>query len=139
MLIILQVVISFIVDEFKFKVIDTAKQRICPKHGKTFEHCRCKRCTLTPLPYILYITTYDALVYYNLVSLFHLSPDRKKVVEITLLPADVEQLEAGIPHHYRRRNLSHLIRTVRQIKVKNNLATNRGTIILAHIMCVVQN
>ena len=44
MLVILQVVISFIVDEFKFKVLDSAKERLCPEHGKPFEHCRCKRC-----------------------------------------------------------------------------------------------
>ena len=44
MLVILQVVISFIVDEFKFKVLDTAKERVCPEHGKSFEYCRCKRC-----------------------------------------------------------------------------------------------
>ena len=44
MLVILQVVISFIVDEFKFKVLDTAKERVCPEHDKPFEHCRCKRC-----------------------------------------------------------------------------------------------
>ena len=71
----------------------------------------------------------------NQVSLFHLLLDRKKVVEITLLPADVEQLEAGIPHHYRRRNLSHLIRTVRQIKVRKTwtiLQTDGGIRILAY-------
>ena len=44
MLVILQVVISFIVDEFKFKVLDTAKERVCKEHGKPFNHCRCKRC-----------------------------------------------------------------------------------------------
>ena len=49
MLVILQVVISFIVDEFKFKVLDTAKKRICPEHKKPFEHCHCKRCMLTGL------------------------------------------------------------------------------------------
>ena len=47
MLVILQVVISFIVDEFKFKVLDTAKKRICPEHNEPFEHCRCKRCELS--------------------------------------------------------------------------------------------
>ena len=49
MLVILQVVISFIVDEFKFKVLDTAKERVCSEHGKPFEYCRCKRSELLPI------------------------------------------------------------------------------------------
>ena len=46
MLVILQVVISFIVDEFKFKLVNTAKEmeNNCPKHKRLFKDCRCNRC-----------------------------------------------------------------------------------------------
>ena len=46
MLVILQVVISLIVDEFKFKLVNMAKELelVCSEHDKPFKDCHCEGC-----------------------------------------------------------------------------------------------
>ena len=57
--------------------------------------------------------------YNNLPSTCTCALDRKKVVEVTLQPADVGVLAESITPQKRGRNLGYFVRKFRQIKVRN--------------------
>lgn len=68
----------------------------------------------------------------GLVSLFPPYTDRKKVVEVTLLPADIEVLETVRLPNYRR-NFSYFVRKFRQIKVSR---TSCASILSKYSTCI---
>ena len=43
-LVIFEVVISFIVEAFVFKILARQRSRLCPTHNKHYHHCNCVNC-----------------------------------------------------------------------------------------------